>query len=349
MMREDGFVSLLTAVMLSLLLLAITISLIGLQTLSLHKAVASEQSRKAYYLAESGVEDAIAKIRGGTVTQAGGGQPACVQLTISGSNVGWSCQTIKFSGSPNGTIGQPDTAVTVDPGAIGNSINSMTVYWDQTISPSAAYLCSAACLPAPAAGWDSAGPRAMPVELTIVSYDPTALISNNIKTINILVAPSLAATASFTFVNVQSVHSARNASCSVAGVNEAGGSGTYHCQFTITGLPVAATAGKLFRLESRYVGDNGAGRGKYAIDFFDTGGALVQVDNNTATIDVTGQSGTEFRRVIYKLPSTSDANGMLNSALFTNVNICKNYTVINGAPVLNPPLGTGSSPCPGGL
>jgi Tfp pilus assembly protein PilV len=354
--NNDGFVSLLTAVMLSLLLLAITVSLIGLQTLTLRKAEDSEQSQRAYFGAESGVEDAIARINTKSVLEPSGqtcALPSVSQNETLGATpgaLGWSCQSITFSGSPSDVLRQPDVSTTIDPSA--SAFTSIQLLWDQSAPTVAAanYYNPPLALTGGAANW---GNRAMPLELTVIAYprSPAPFTAKQIVTQTALVLPRLggAGIINYTARNTYDATSSAllqaaqcnaahpvncgidannpySANCGGAIVDISGNTGTYHCSITLQALNPAFSY--VFRLKSRYISENGSGNGRFVMNFY-SGLAKVAVADSTATIDVTGKAGDVYRRVIYKLPKNL-ANGGLDYALYSEVGLCQNYTILNG-------------------
>jgi len=362
--KSEGFVSLITAIMLSLLLLAITISLISLQVVTLRKAEDSEQSQVAYFAAESGIEDAVAKVKTGTVGAAGqacpGGASANTNLVTTPGLVGWTCQSITLSGAQSDDLKQPDSAITIDPyNAAGGGFSSVTVLWDQSVGNAAAYYNAplSGGLVNFAGGATTWNGHAIPLELTVVSYPTGAFTGGQINTQNALIAPrsggggTIAYSQRATYTNGSAgkcgsaviggnpgacgldANNPYNANCNNNFTDPSGlTSGVYHCKITINGL--SAASNYLFRVQSRFMGDNGTGNGRFVM-YFSNGGGLVNVTNSTATIDVTGKAGDVYRRVVYKLPINSVANSGLNNALFSEAGLCQNYQILGGAK--NPP------------
>lgn len=356
--NSRGFVSLLTAIMLSLLLLAITVSMVTVQSLTLRKAEDSEQSQRAYFAAESGVEDAVARIRTGQVLQPGGqdcSSPAVSQnLGLSSTapgTYGWSCQFISFSGSPSDVIHQPDVSTTIDPSA--TSFNSLQLLWDQSANTAASGYFTSPALTGGTTAW---GNHAMPLELTVVEYPRGVnFTTKQINTQTALILPETAGAGTIAYaprktydVTDPTRANACNAAhplncgidgalpvaavCTTATVADLSNTGKYHCKLTMTGLNPGMSY--VFRLRSRYTAEDGSNKGRFVFNFCNGSCAvpanLVPVTDSTATIDVTGRAGDVYRRVIYKLPR-SLANSGLNYALFSEVGLCQNYTIISGA------------------
>src|SRR4051812_22946208 len=138
-MRENGFVSLFTCIMISMLLLVITMSMVSVQALQLRKSEDSEQTLRAYYAAEAGVEDAVNKVLTGAIAP-GLGDDVCNKPATPYDGPGsasWPCQYVSFSGSPTGKLDKPDSAKTVDPGNV--NYQSVIVEWNQSPSGTSSY------------------------------------------------------------------------------------------------------------------------------------------------------------------------------------------------------------------
>lgn len=136
--NERGMVSLFTSIVISLLLLVVTLSMISLQALQLRKAQDSEQSLRAYYTAEAGVEDAVSKVLTQQI-RLGVGDNTCnsnVGYDIPGA-AGWTCQQVSFSGTPFGKLDRPDAAKTIDPGNV--NYNSIILEWNQSTNTTGAF------------------------------------------------------------------------------------------------------------------------------------------------------------------------------------------------------------------
>ena len=174
MRNERGFVSLFTTIMLSLLLLVITISLVSLEAVQLRKSEDSEQTLRAYYAAEAGIEDAAAKVLSGAVTtNQTCATPGAANTTYDATGAaGWTCQQISFSGSPTGILEHNDVAKTIDPGSAG--YNRVVIEWNQSNVTTAASFNVAGALPG-AGGYGYAAP---PMEVAIVKY-PNAMFAGN--------------------------------------------------------------------------------------------------------------------------------------------------------------------------
>jgi hypothetical protein len=322
-----GFVSLLTTIIISLLLLVVTLSMVTLETLQLRKAEDSEQSLRAYYTAEAGVEDAVSKVLSGTAVTGCATNP---NFDIPGA-AGWTCQKVTFSGKPFGKLDKPDQAQTVDPGTrVGpQQYHSVIIEWDQSTDPVAAHYNFNAGAGFPAdGGWTAA---AAPIELSIVQYPQNQFASNDARLTlqNLLVYPG-GVVGGGPLIDIGTIKNGgpRKGDCRPARgtLNLPGNPATkYNCYIVLTGFN-NPSVDYLFRIRSRYAASS------YEFSFKQGGngsGSDVTVPDGTATIDVTARAGQTYRRVISKLPLTQGAAAGLNYVMYSDTDICKNFEVID--------------------
>jgi hypothetical protein len=343
MKRNDaGFVSLFTAILISLLLIVITVSLVSLQILQLRKSTDSEQTLRAYYSAEAGVEDAVSKVLNSTITPGSPLTNTCNASTAfdAPGDAEWTCQNISFSGNPAGKLETPDTAKTIDPGHIvlPARYQSMIVQWNQT-NGNAAYYDPAWFVSGilPTQGTYAAVP---PLELSILSYPTGGFKASEVcaspglplfcKTSlkNVLFAPhgSSAAVVSYSTLLSKGLQAGN---CGPLGRGVGPLSGTvlnnYTCYAVIDTID-SAFNDYLFRVRSRY----DATSYKFTFKSGPTGaGAEVAVPDGTATIDVTAKAGQTYRRVVSKLPLGGGASAGLNYVIYANGDVCKNFSVVD--------------------
>jgi hypothetical protein len=345
--HQEGYVSLITAVLISLLLLLVTGSLIGVQIITLKDASNSEQSQRAYYAAESGAEDALAKVDTQAVVA---NQTNCPSKATSNTNllagrpgeIGWTCQSITFSDSPTGKLTKPDSAVTIDPYGV-SGYNVIVLRWDQsTGSKPIGYYNAPALLGAGTypSNW---GQHALPLELSITQYPTGKFTSPSVQTHNMVILPSAGGFIAHCAIGGGCAIDGKNpfvGTCSNNGTPDDSVSATnaiYHCRVQFS---VQKTSSYLFRLRSLYEADgsNGfIGSGQYVMNFYNVANPKIPavppvliVPEKTVTIDVTGKAGNSFRRVLYKQPLGPQAQGDLNYALFADGDLCKDYTVVGG-------------------
>jgi hypothetical protein len=319
--NDQGAVALITTIIISILLSIVVIGVMIVTISELRQSNDNEQSIRAYYAAESGVENAISKAMALPHTSQDCSNPTLSKnLNLDPTNlgqVGWSCQQILFTGQPSGTLSQADQAVQLDLEGAG-IFHSATLEWD-TGAPKN-YTPVVGALPSSAA-W-SASNRPAALELTVVDYPKLAPFNgSDINTQNYLVLPGGGGAIAQIGAPVGS--NPLRGTCT--------GSGTYHCKITFNGF--STTRSYMLRLRTRYVGTS------YQFTFY-TGangvGLKTDVPDGTATIDVTGKAGDVYRRVVYKIPFDKGAAVGLDYVLFSDTNICKDLTII-GAAISGPP------------
>lgn len=311
--NDRGAVALITTIVISILLSIVIIGVMIVMISELRQSNDNEQSIRAYYAAEAGVEDAIIKaIASPGVDQDCSNPSKSKNLSLDAASpgkVGWSCQQITFAGQPSGSLSEADKAVQIDLEG-SNSFSSMTLEWDtgavknNTVVPN----------PLPSTtGWN----RPAAVEMTIVDYPKsTAFTAANINIRNYLVLPGNVPVAVAPIGGPVSSNPLRGRCI---------GTGTYHCKITFGGFIGRAY---MLRLRTRYIGTD------YKLTFWTSGsgtGSVVNVPDGTATIDVTGKAGDVYRRVIYKIPFNKGAAVGLDYVLFSDQNVCKDLSIIGGA------------------
>jgi hypothetical protein len=335
---ERGAIALITTIIIGILLSIITTGLITLMVSELRQSNDAEQSIRAYYAAQSGVEQGIEKViaaLGSAKVDQLCGTPASRNVNLDPAApgaVGWTCQQITYSGSPQGSLPLPDKAVQVDVGSTGAgpSFGSMRLEWDLKTPPIPGGYFNAPVgnFPNAGAGW----PYAAPIELAIVDYQTGTFNINTAGTINVrnvLAVPRTSGIGSVNFATIVGSNPVQGI-CNPAATS-------YHCSVTIQDMPRSDNRGYTFRLRTRYTGTD------YRMTFF-TGnngaGTVVNVPDGTATIDITAKSGDAFRRVIYKVPYEAGAATGLDYVLYSDTEICKNFGTIGGS------LHPGAPGCP---
>lgn len=326
--NQDGFVSLFTTIMISLLLIILTTSLVSLEVLQLRKSEDSEQSLRAYYIAEAGVEDAVSKVLTNPTSRTDQSCAANTGYDTAGA-ASWTCQKISYSGTPTGKLDTPDAAKTVDPGHVTPGYNSVIIEWNQS-EAAGSYTVPKNLPPAINYGLYAAPP----LEIAMVSY-PTggfsaSQVGTAVKLENALIVPRGIGAYAVDGSQLPG-HGQWDASCAslvarptyMVGNTPLGG---YNCYAVITNLN--SSSDHLFRVRSRYLATS------YRMTF-KTGnngdGNVVKVPDGTATIDVTAKAGATYRRVLTKMPLGSGAAPGLDYVMYSDTDICKNFNIVNNA------------------
>jgi Tfp pilus assembly protein PilV len=351
--RQTGAVALLTTIIISILLTIIVTGLIALMVSELRQSNDAEQSVRAFYAAQSGVEDGLNKVisdlAAGTFNDRDcSGLPSAYQNlnldTAAPGQVGWTCQQISYSGSPTGSLPARDKAVQVDIGPL-TTANSLVLQWDVTPPPFAGGPLSFFNAPASFPN-SSAWPYAAAIELGLIDYPSgsfSASTPGQINLRNALAVPRTAGTFAYSFASIKPAAASAGILPMTGKCDPAAGS--YHCWLVVNGLPSGGGRSLILRLRSRYVGTD------YKVSFWSGScttfsasgsgncGANVPVPDGTATIDITAKAGDVYRRVQYKVPYQNNAATGLDYVIFSDQDICKNFDILNGAIDTTQPVG----------
>ncbi len=322
---ERGAVALITAIIISILLTIITTGLISLMVTELRQANDAEQSVRAYYAAQSGVEDGIRSVIAALPGQAQQlcGTAASRNTDLDPANpgvVGWTCQQITYSGSPTGSLPQPDKSTQIDVGTLPANANSMVISWDTTPAPGANFY------NAPVGNFPAAGswPYAAVLEAAMIDYPAgsfSASTPGQILLRNALMVPRPSGGGTYDYAAIKPGAG--------AGINPMNGicnvSRAYRCQVIINNPPRGRNM--ILRLRSRYTGTD------YRVEFHTAangGGSIIPVPDGAATIDITAKAGDVFRRVVYRVPYKNGAASGLDYVIYSDRDICKDFSTING-------------------
>jgi Tfp pilus assembly protein PilX len=327
-----GFVSLFACIMISILLIIITVGLISIETVQLRKSEDAEQSLRAYYTAEAGIEDAVSKILSGTIAPGLDDNVCNANTTYDTTGAaGWTCQEVTFSGAPAGNLAVPDQAMTVDPGKTVPAYSSILLEWDQSSDTNASRYNVNLASGLPSEANYTANYSAAPIELSIVQYPNTAFAATdpNLTLKNALIVPTVGGGGS---VNYGAGNFATNGpfqgNCQPdRAIGFGGKATTYNCYAILNGFNTGYDY--LFRIRSRYLPSS------YQMTFYSGAngtGSVIPVTDGTATIDVTARAGVTYRRVLAKLPLTNGAAAGLNYVMYSDTNVCKDFNVINNVP-----------------
>lgn len=330
--RQRGIVSLLTTVIISTLLLIITTSMAALMSGELRQATDSDQSTKAYFAAESGVEDALQRIKpliksGAAITNDG----TCIQPTLASTavqdslGVSVTCQRIvELTSSLTGKV-ERDEAREIELIARGG-MNRIELYWniDPRYAPGsegdARNLAAPSNFPA-GAGWQY--PAVMEVIIAAYKADGGATIGPGdiepLQTMTIRPGTNGNPTGNIGDNVVQT------ANCTTPPT-----ANTYNCYFRMDGFN-GGRNNYVIRLKARYAGTH------FKMVPL-TGNNAITVPDNYITVDVTAKSGNVYRRVIRKVPRRAGLVSGLEYVIFGDGEVCKSSKesgtgVITGCPI----------------
>lgn len=319
--NQSGIVSLLTSIIVGLLLIVITVSAVALMSGELRQATDFDNSVKAYFAAESGVEDAISYIRNNRVAGSGLGTFAALNKNncnpnygnpnLSGDNVvKYTCQIVDTQ--PNQLTGQLNAEESTQLNFIGVSgYSKLLVQWNQGATsdlqnwtPIPANFSSASF-----GNWN--WPAV--VEATIVEYPTTPdFAQSSVVGRTLVLKPS-------TGGGMSSIPYTNPAGTKPVPVNCTAPVGTnFGCIITLDTL-TPSTRNYIVRLTARYKGMH------YQVSALPSAATgpsgAVALPNAQMTVDVTASSGDVFRRVRVQAPLGGVPNS--NFALLADVDLCK--------------------------
>jgi len=358
MKRQSGVISLLTAVMVSVLIMSVTLPLVYLNTINALGSSDNELSLSAYAAAEGGVEmmywGAIYGNFGSTTAGSCTSTPAnapgtlytLLQSTAPSANAITCIKTSTTSSNVTGNLNAGNAyQYVIDPS--GQILKDIEVSWmDQSKGDVAfpAAASAAATNYAPAGSVTGPLPTAsvndLPaIELTIVNYvGSSALITPggptlpNITVRNVVLLPNSSGSvltdvlppAVAKKVGVPCATAASGPQCVVPANSTAiPGSNT-------AGVPLTASQGSIVYIRALYPDQYpGADGAHFAITFRDALGNTIPIVSPSTTIDVTAHSGPVYRRIVATAtpPTQPSVPAGLNYVLFSDTDICKDFNI----------------------
>jgi hypothetical protein len=326
-LRQDGIVSLMSTIIIGLLLMIITLSMTALMIGEVRQATDSDQSIKAYYAADSGVEDAINKIR---TSQALLGVPVdpaldgvCQAPDLSASAdlaVQVTCQRIvQRTNTLSDTLGREGSREVQLLGAAG--MTGIDIAWNVINKGDPSTLLPPAGFPSGTNPWTY--PAA--IELVTMSYTDQATLTpaDFSRVYTTVIRPGSAAFAQGSYTTA----GPQTASCTASGAD------SYNCHYFINDLSrVVGGLNKnyVMRIKARYNGTS------FKITP-QSGGVAISVPDNYLTIDVTARAGDVYRRVVRKVPYHSGVVAGLEYSLFSDGDLCKKFAVAATGPAVQIP------------
>lgn len=341
--HENGVVALITSIVVGLLLIVITTSAVALMGNELRQASDFDQSTKAYYAAESGVEDALAHLRNtGDFTDKSTCDPynaddaefTNIKSPSGGdSNVEYTCQIVSTSTNQL-TSSQPlgaDSRVSFDLTGIDPSFSQFNVAWNL---PSAGDPSSwsnsdfarfgdngPTGFPGSGSGnndaaTDWAGKMPAVMEVSVVSYPKSATFNaSSVKQNIVVLRPNSS--------GVNSVNYQQGSAKTPIAIQCNRSNPSYSCQAAITGFD-GVNFNYIVSLQPRY------SQASYQVSAVTNGGSPLNIPGQMV-IDVTAKAGDVFRRVQARIPLTSGtSDDFPYYVLLADEDICKLLEVTSG-------------------
>lgn len=317
---SSGVVSLLTSIVVALLLIVITVSGVGIMNSELRQATDFDLSTKAYFAAESGLEDAIDAVRGylqndipipeTPANQCGPLTPG--EANLSGDGViTYTCQTVRLQQTE--LVGELKKEGDAKIDLTGLDFNEIRIAWNQegTTDPN---FPSAAAIPTtfpPGSNWTDTYPAVL--EVSIISYPRTSSFdSSQISKRTIFLKPNLTASATGNEVNMASNFAVPfQVACAPSAT-----AGNYECEARLTNPP--AGSHHIVNIHARYSSTH------YRVQAYQ-GSTQLNIPNSQIIIDVTGKARDVFRRIQAK--AFLGQSSSFPFSILTDDNICKVLTV----------------------
>lgn len=322
MRSQSGGAALITVTFASFLILILTVAMTALMVGELRQATDAENSIKAYYTAESVAEQQVLHVK--TIMSSVGrpNNPPCLSAGLTPCSITTSTKNAVLSLQKDD---QTRYNLTNDTG-----LNSMQIKWG--FNPDVNQHFSDPDITDPKS-WPGIAPGAVDLAMVTFHYNTSTKkidTSNGpsgpqIK--NVLLVPCASgssggsnscasgATPSPT-IDFQTATGQQNVYCDQAS--------PYICMAKVQNLPVDTTAGvgAVLVISSRFAGIQGLLSGA------NSAGALVDLLLPIAQIDVTAHNGDSYRRLEEAVTINTNPLG-LNTVLFGDQDICKNFTDIN--------------------
>lgn len=337
---DGGVVALITSIVVSLLLLVITTSGIALMTSELRQASDYDQSVKAYYAAEAGVEDAIAAIRraaenNSQVADLMPSSPDCTPLVDRfepnptphqlSDGISYTCQVVTLESDPISGELAAEEAVQFDLSGIGadNPNFRVVVEWNQQVaSPSSnsdPQQISGVPTTFPPNDIDPDHPQYWPgrfpalMEATFIEFPDSAFHDSDIDHNTVVLKPAAGGVARVSWRDT--TNPPRETLCQT--VSE----GAYNCRMEFTGFSTSPGSAQNYflRLVARY------SQAHYRVTVVTASGSSITIPRGQILIDVTGNAGDVFRRVVVKIPLS--AQPPINQIILADESICKFFRV----------------------
>lgn len=341
MKRQDGIVSIIATMVFGLLASVFAVSSVALQVSEQRQAEDIDQSVKAYFAADAGVEDALLQVRNGTVPAV----PTCRKYDLINDTptqpdqVGYTCQLITTSAPVlEGSLAREQSAQFELDSA--DNLSSVTIRWhiNNTDTPSPLPASFGASFTSGAA-WNA--PSA--IEISDIHFRDATTNSDDIRVKNVILRPRRPGGSAGGPIT-GSVEQEAQCQPDSADPTPDG----YDCEYTLTQFQsqtgsLPGLRRHIIRIRPRY----GLGT-HYSVEFRNTLNNQIEMDDQYATIDVTAKAGDAYRRVRAKVPIRGAVASGLDYVLFSDTDLCKNFRVrdANNSGRGGAEDDPSSSPCP---
>lgn len=330
-MGEKGAVAFLTVIVISLILTTITLGFIRLMTSEQRQATDDELTKRAYYAAESGIEDAKRAIQEyltdptayprSNLTENDCDPAVGYNRILSADlDIEYECQLINLDGLYyTAKLGERETAflkLKVAPSAT-QPIASVRISWHDKAAVTDGGNGAVTGSPRPNntfpphASW---GTNVSLLRAEFVAHN-SPITRGGIENLAGFIVPRNSGNMNLGALN-QNVNGA--SSCDYSAVNSG-----YACQITINNLGSWRQSDERYlRLTPVYAGTN------VQVELLDAGGSPILMTEAQAVIDVTGRATDVYRRVESRIDILSEAEFISPAAMVAD-EICKKFYITN--------------------
>jgi Tfp pilus assembly protein PilX len=292
-MNQRGFVSILSSIALSILIIIITTGMVALQIKEQRQANNVDLSVRAYFAAQAGVEEAVLDVKNAPIS-AIPVQNDCSHVSPELNLLGITCQLIFNSTNTLEGVLNREEAAQVDLATL--AIRQVDLSWNIS-------------------GLDTSDlAKAATMELTAVSYPTSGAFSPDQVDLKTVVLRPVTSGVSPASVSISSP-GPNDVTCVAADPGN-----RYNCRASITGLD---PLGKfhVVRFHPRFNGTH------YRVQFVGPSCSPCSVPDQFVTIDVTARANNVFRRIVTKIPVKAGVSGGLDYVLFSDTDICKDVGI----------------------
>lgn len=326
--KQQGAVALITAMIVSILLMITTAGMVSVTVKSLRQSTDGAQSTKAYYAAEGGLEEALLSLRNGNRLN------ACDGATSGDSAKDGVVTCTRVSQSANEVTGElgKDQSTQVDLSSVTGMV-AIKVEWGLDTYDAAQipnYGANGFPEPNKATGttWGKQAPGV--IELGVVEYPRGREFKiPEVGFYEGITAPKSARSGdpssnlqANSLYNYKSLPNSTPTNQTKAYVANCAAPAPYQCSTAPFGF--VDSSSYVLRLKSLY---NGM---RYRVTAIGLGNVVLDIPNTMYTIDVTARAGDVFRRAQTSFSTAPDGISGLDYVLYSDTNICKAYEIKGG-------------------
>ena len=321
--HQQGAVALITAMIVSVLLLITTAGMVAVTIKSTRQATDGAQSTKAYYAAESGVEEALLNLK-----RDAGYKGNCQGSSTSNKAAQTGDSTcIIVDRTSNQLFGSvmADESRQLDISMV-DGVKTIQLDWGLAAGYSGATIPNYGNGNYPTkTSWPGGAPAV--IELAIIAYPNSGTFGlDSIDYREVIASPRSNKTSDASYaVGPRSIYdySAGLGPLKQTFVGTCSMAAPYQCSVAVGNLP--ASQRYVLRLKARY------NQANFRVTLKDSANNVMSVPDGAYHIDVTARAGDTFRRVQSTFGEVPESRSGLDYVLYSDTTICKSFTVKGAA------------------